>query len=594
MSKNNKKGFTLVEIIITLAIVITITTVAIGSYIGISKNKKEEEWSLVKNQIETAAEQYFTSNKYMYEDFTEGNDITGTITVKTLVGSDYLNKIVDPRTNKEVNPCSRVNVKINNGKYEASFAESTENTCSDSVSKIEFKEKDSTSGDITYHKDTYPFETVSETTNWYNSSLLGEDKDLITCIKPKQKDITKVQIDGQDITNTTRDMGYCLKVKNSTNKDIAFKLINSRGKRYQVIKKVKVDTTRPNGIINVNSASSGYNSNIVNAIVRAKDSYSGISDIIIKSADGNERGTLTDDTGEYQKKLEKYSIKIADDLDGNTYTMNSVITDEAGNEREISSSPYSVYLLCSETSYSYEDILWDDNCSNVCGGGTETGSRYIYYDDKYVGEFCSEEYYGPTSRTCGGKELVGISYGKYNSCTLTCSKKDKKKKKTKSCYMTRNVYYEYESTLDESSCSTETKVESKKKSKNCGTGKVTNDPDPKQPTTKAKSNICADISFTIPKWQGTKSFTVSASSKSKITKISSVFYEKKPGDVYTKNHEKSDKTKIAQCNPPEFKCKSGYTYLSVCATNNCGRKVCYYQQAGSTKKVRHYDNEKRK
>ena len=592
MSKNNKKGFTLVEIIITLAIVITITTVAIGSYIGISKNKKEEEWSLVKNQIETAAEQYFSSNKYMYEDFTEGNDITGTITVKTLVGSDYLNKIVDPRTNKEVNPCSRVNVKINNGKYEASFAESTENTCSDSVSKIEFKEKDSTSGDITYHKDTYPFETVSETTNWYNSSLLGEDKDLITCIKPKQKDITKVQIDGQDITNTTRDMGYCLKVKNSTNKDIAFKLINSRGKRYQVIKKVKVDTTRPNGIINVNSASSGYNSNIVNAIVRAKDSYSGISDIIIKSADGNERGTLTDDTGEYQKKLEKYSIKIADDLDGNTYTMNSVITDEAGNEREISSSPYSVYLLCSETSYSYEDILWDDNCSNVCGGGTETGSRYIYYDDKYVGEFCSEEYYGPTSRTCGGKELVGISYGKYNSCTLTCSKKDKKK--TKSCYMTRNVYYEYESTLDESSCSTETKVESKKKSKNCETGKVTNGPDPKQPTTKAKSNICADISFTIPKWQGTKSFTVSASSKSKITKISSVFYEKKPGDVYTKNHEKSDKTKIAQCNPPEFKCKSGYTYLSVCATNNCGRKVCYYQQAGSTKKVRHYDNEKRK
>ena len=233
------------------------------------------------------------------------SDITGTITVKTLVGSDYLNKIVDSRTNKEVNPCSRVNVKINNGKYEASFAESTENTCSDSVSKIEFKEKDSTSGDITYHKDTYPFETVSETTNWYNSSLLGEDKDLITCIKPKQKDITKVQIDGQDITNTTKDMGYCLKVKNSTNKDIAFKLINSRGKRYQVIKKVKVDTTRPNGIINVNSASSGYNSNIVNAIVRAKDSYSGISDIIIKSADANERGTLTDDTGEYQKKLEK-------------------------------------------------------------------------------------------------------------------------------------------------------------------------------------------------------------------------------------------------------------------------------------------------
>ena len=65
MSKVNKRGFTLVEIIITLAIVITITTVAVGSYIGISKNKKKEEWALVKKQIETAAEQYFSSNKWI-------------------------------------------------------------------------------------------------------------------------------------------------------------------------------------------------------------------------------------------------------------------------------------------------------------------------------------------------------------------------------------------------------------------------------------------------------------------------------------------------------------------------------------------------
>ena len=66
---NKNKGFTLVEIIITLAIIVTITTVAVGSYIGISNNKKNEEWKLVKEQIETAAEQYFSSNKYMYENF---------------------------------------------------------------------------------------------------------------------------------------------------------------------------------------------------------------------------------------------------------------------------------------------------------------------------------------------------------------------------------------------------------------------------------------------------------------------------------------------------------------------------------------------
>ena len=592
MSKINKKGFTLVEIIITLAIVITITTVAVGSYIGISGQKKKEEWSLVKNQIETAAEQYFSFNKYKYEDFTEGN-VTGTISVSTLVGSDYLNKIVDPRTNKEVNPCSRVEVKINNGKYEASFKESTDKACSDSVSKIEFKEKDSTSGDIKYYDVSY--KNVPETSNWYNSSLLGEDKDLITCIKPKQKDITEVQIDENNIASTTRDMGYCLKVKNGTNKEIKYSLINSRGKRYQITKKVSVDTTKPDGIISVNSAGYGYNSNIVNAVVRAKDSYTGVSKIIIKSIDGDERGTLTNDTGEYQKKLVKNSIKIAADLDGNTYTMNSVITDGAGNTREISSPTYKVYLLCSETKFSYADTFWDDNCSNVCGGGTETGSIYYYYDDKYVGEFCSEAYYSSTSRTCGGKELADISYGSWNDCTPSkCSKKAKKENKTKSCTMTRNVYYQYESTLDESYCSTETATQSKTKTKYCKDGSTTKGPNPTPPPTKAKSNLCADISFTIPKWQGTQSFNVSASSKSKITKISSVFYEKKPGKVYTTNHEKSDKTKIAQCNPPEFKCKSGYTYLSVCATNKCGRKVCFYKQAGSKNAVRHYDNRQSK
>ena len=115
MSKVDKRGFTLVEIIITLAIVITITTVAIGSYIGISDKKKKEEWRLVKNQIETAAEQYFSSNKYLYEGLTDG--VKAYISVGTLVKSDYLNKVVNPTNKKEVPACSLVEVEIENGKY---------------------------------------------------------------------------------------------------------------------------------------------------------------------------------------------------------------------------------------------------------------------------------------------------------------------------------------------------------------------------------------------------------------------------------------------------------------------------------------------
>ena len=401
MSKINKKGFTLVEIIITLAIVVTITTVAVGSYIGISNNKKKEEWKLVKDQIETAAEQYFSSNKYMYESFDENSNITGTISIKKLVSNDYLNKIVDPRTNKEVNPCSMVTVEIYNNKFKGKYIESDVKTCSDQTAKVEFKEKNSTSGDVTFHKDTSSYEKVNETSNWYNISLLGEDKNLITCIKPKEKDIASVQIDGQDISSTTGDIGYCLKINNGTNKSISYSLTNSKGKRYIVVKEVKVDTTRPEGIINVSSARSGYNSNMVNAVVNAKDSFSNISNIIIKAVDGNQTGTLVDDsTNGWQKRLDKYNIKIADSLDGNTHVMNSVITDGAGNTKEISSPIYNVYLLCSETS-SYTYTSWNNNCSNSCGG-IETGDIYRYYTDIHVGSSCGSSYETSTSRSCGG------------------------------------------------------------------------------------------------------------------------------------------------------------------------------------------------
>ena len=91
MKKNNKKGFTLIEIIITFGLILLITGVAIGSFVGISKQKKKEEWALVKGQIETAAEQYFSSNKYLFESLgTDSGEVYGVISVGELVNINYL------------------------------------------------------------------------------------------------------------------------------------------------------------------------------------------------------------------------------------------------------------------------------------------------------------------------------------------------------------------------------------------------------------------------------------------------------------------------------------------------------------------------
>ena len=59
---SNKKGFTLIELIVTIAVMLSILTIAIVSFIGISNKKKQESYNAVKNEIITAAEEYFENN----------------------------------------------------------------------------------------------------------------------------------------------------------------------------------------------------------------------------------------------------------------------------------------------------------------------------------------------------------------------------------------------------------------------------------------------------------------------------------------------------------------------------------------------------
>ncbi len=188
MKKMNKKGFTLVEIIITLALVISITVVAVGSYIGVSNNKKKEEWELVKKQIETAAEQYISTNKYMYEDLNSGNDISAYISVGTLVKTDYLNKVVDPETKKELDKCVLVEVKISNGgKYNATYIGKKDNDtdCSNENKSITFKEAEAADIEVNISKLDNTHDNIG---NWYDTGVK-----YTLNIKTRKKSVTNVK-----------------------------------------------------------------------------------------------------------------------------------------------------------------------------------------------------------------------------------------------------------------------------------------------------------------------------------------------------------------------------------------------------------------
>ncbi len=432
MSKINKKGFTLVEIIITLAIVVTITTVAVGSYIGISNNKKKEEWKLVKDQIETAAEQYFSSNKYLYEGLTD--NVQAYISVGTLVHNDYLDKVVNPITKQQVSQCSIVTVKIKNNKYTGTYDEnniidncnadgsdnSGNNPNDNGTNKIIIKEKDSTSGAIHYYnKDGNELDN----NNWFNIDDLGESDDntenndtdltgkVLACIDVKDSDINKdaagAVIDGTEINEKTGDKGFCKLLPNGTDRDISFKLINSSGRTYQETEWVGVDTTRPVGTVQITSAATtGYNSNVTNVRVTGNDATSNFGDIEVVQENLEEEDPLElNETFSRQEEFDKTAKKyqIAPSLDGKTYKIILNMVDNAGNEGTAEAS-YTVYKeysdLCVGGSKheSGGSSCSRDEKGNWTGGGYSDTSYSLYYD-KYTGSYYRKSQYA--YRSCG-------------------------------------------------------------------------------------------------------------------------------------------------------------------------------------------------
>lgn len=121
MSKK-KNGFTLIELLVTIAIMISILGIAIVAFINISNRKKEEAYQNVKGQIELAAEQFFDTNRYLFEGLTE-NGTKGEISLGKLVNDGYLTKVTDPRTGKALSYCTIIEVKKENGAYVTSLKE---------------------------------------------------------------------------------------------------------------------------------------------------------------------------------------------------------------------------------------------------------------------------------------------------------------------------------------------------------------------------------------------------------------------------------------------------------------------------------------
>ena len=282
--RSNEYGFTLIELLVTIAIMLSITVLAIVNIVGVSNRKKEEAWVSVKEEIETAASDYFKYNEYLFEGL--GGTGTGTISVGSLVSDDYINKVTDPRTGKALSYCTKVNVtKTNRGittEIDDDTISSSDNPedCKDTYSvtvsnaknapKISVKDNCEVSKDAadpTWCSNKKGNVTITATVKETNDSSIKS----FAAISP-------VNIDIDDHNTTTKEI-KCYINKQTSSSSVKFVAESvDGGKTETVINKLKWDKTGPFGTLEIKSSKNGYKSNNVYFSLDANEILSGLNE----------------------------------------------------------------------------------------------------------------------------------------------------------------------------------------------------------------------------------------------------------------------------------------------------------------------------
>ncbi len=341
----NKKGFTLVELLVTISIIISLTAIVIVGVVSISNRSKEQAYEEVKEQIMTAAEQYFDANEYMFEGLGEG--AYGVITVGMLVQEDYLNRVVDPRDGTPVHSCTQVQVKKENGRYVTTFMEYDEEggyTCSNE-NFVALSEPGAPSIEANfYNRDTNETNISPNEDGWFNVDILGNggtigvNVNLLTMGNGEIESLTSCTSTSSNCTNfndnylinqVTSESNISYKDETTYQNDIrkthvCYEVTNISGKSARTCVYAGVDTTAPNCSTNIVGGTIGnyvegtqwYKGNTQPKITyTGADTLSGVAGIYKNSS--NE---LITNNSEYTETIssEKNYVSVVMDNAGNT------------------------------------------------------------------------------------------------------------------------------------------------------------------------------------------------------------------------------------------------------------------------------------
>lgn len=349
-SKSNNLGFTLVELIVVIALMISLLVIAIVSFVNISDSKKEESWELVKEQIETAAIDFFGANEYLFEG-QEGQDVDGFVAVRRLVDDDYLGRVVDPRTGKTVDGCTYVEITrpAGSSSIDATYIESDnpnidsniKNSCDTKGQLVSTTVAGAPKISVDILKSDKKT-VVDSTEGWLNYEKLGGSTLYVRVTPKDNSSISELTVNGTKITAESDGKYYYQETKEG--KGLSANIVASNnGKSTNGSVNYNKDTVAP--IFNINSVTSKnskYNDNDANVNVTYNDDTSGVKSVTINDV---EKTNVTS-TGATQS----FAVTLGGSLDGENYPARGSAIDVAGNESNEESKNYYVYKDCSNKS----------------------------------------------------------------------------------------------------------------------------------------------------------------------------------------------------------------------------------------------------
>ena len=91
----NEKGFTMIELLVTIALLAIISTISVISITSFVNKSKENNYEILKNTVIEASKEYTADNRY--------GDISSSITAKYLLDNHYITgNLTDPKTGKNI------------------------------------------------------------------------------------------------------------------------------------------------------------------------------------------------------------------------------------------------------------------------------------------------------------------------------------------------------------------------------------------------------------------------------------------------------------------------------------------------------------